>query len=353
MNRIFKLPIFLTTVLTLSGCLTTGPHPVAKPNFIRPLPESEVIPSEAELNGNPVNVWVYIQSDKGSDQLGLESQVLRRWNEAMRKSGVTLHNAPAKSRTILGKFFDKETAEDSTLKDLISHAGYGSNGEYKGKQTVDYVLEVQVNRSTFDDQYSAPLLERSIFNDEPNPGSCDYEMEAHLDVNIKPLPEYRTLKSFWLESKETDDIEVFDRCHSRGHYEAKNIYKQMKKEILEDIGDCGGNALEQFLVPTAYIIQYFSDGKDHIFEISGGTSAGFDDGQTVEIYRIGDLGKHNGDLVGEASVEEVKPNRSLISVSDHLLVEQLKKYDLVKVQRGNILSNSFNGVSCMGNITEL
>jgi len=350
MNRIFKSSLLLTGSLMLVACVTKSPMQLPPE---RPLPEAEVVPTDAELNGNPLNVWVYIQSDKKSDELKLERDVLNRWMEAMRKTGVTLHEAPKKSRTIFGRLVDLESPEQGTLKELIEHAGYGSNGEYQGKQTVDYVMEVKVNRSTYGFQYDAPLLDTNPLTDKRNPGSCDYEMEAHLDINLKPLPEYRTLKSFWLETEESDDAEVFDRCAHKNHYTAKNIYKQLRKDTLEQIGDCGGVALQKFLTPSGYILNYFSDGKEHIFEISGGTAAGFDDGQTLEIHRIGDLGKHHGDLLGEATVEEVKPKRSLISVSDPTLVEQIMKYDLVKVKSGNVLSNTYNAVSCSGNITEL
>jgi hypothetical protein len=339
-------------ITLLTGCL-----PAANGQFDhliklgeRPLPKAEHIPTDAELAGNSTNVWVYIESNHRTDKLQIEDEILSRWAEAMRKSGITLHSPPKDSMGYLGKIYGKRSPSQSTLKELIQQAGYSSSGEYLGRQTVDYIVEVKVNRSTFEDTYSAPAY--IPFMDPKRPGSCDYEMEAHLDINIKPLPEYRTLKSFWLESEESDDLEGYN-CPSRSHHNAKNLYKQMRKDILEQIGDCGGIALQRFLTPTGYILNYFSDGKEHIFEISGGTAAGFQTGQTLQIRRIGNLGKHHSRLLGEATVEEVKPKRSLIKVTDPTLVEQIKQYDLVKAESGNLLSNTYNTVSCAGNITEL
>lgn len=340
------------SLLTLVGCVPSsqGQYDHIIKLGERPLPESQHIPTDAELAGNPTNVWVYIESNRRTDKLDIEDEILSRWVEAMRKSGITLHSPPKDSMGYLGQIYGKRSPNQTTLKELIQQAGYSSSGEYLGRQTVDYVVEVKVNRSTYEDSYSAPTY--IPFMDPKRPGSCDYEMEAHLDINIKPLPEYRTLKSYWLESQESDDLEGFN-CPPRSHHNAKNLYKQMRKDILEQIGECGGVALQRFLAPTGYILNYYSDGKDHIFEISGGTAAGFQSGQNLNIYRIDALGKHQGDLLGEATVEEAKPKHSLIKISDPELIEQVKKYDLVKVESGNLLSNTYNTVSCSGNITEL
>lgn len=344
--------VSLLSVFVLAGCV---PNSKGQFNHIiklgeRPLPEAEHTPTEAELSGNSVNVWVYIESNRRTDKVEVEDEILSRWTEAMRKNGVTLHSPPKDSMGYLGKIYGKQRPSKSTLRELIQQAGYNSSGEYLGKQTVDYIVEVKVNRSTFNDTYSAPAY--IPFMDPNRPGSCDYEMEAHLDINIKPLPEYRTLKSFWLESQETDDLEGH-HCPNRNNRNAKNIYKQMRKDTLEQIGDCGGVALQQFLTPTGYVLNYFSDGKEHIFEISGGTAAGFQSGQTIAIQRIDQLGKHRGKVLGEATIAEANPKRSLIKVTDPALIEQIKKYDLVKVEAGNVLSNTYNSVSCAGNITEL
>ncbi|GLQ30588.1 hypothetical protein [Litoribrevibacter albus] len=351
MFRSMKYALVMPLML-LAGCLpsTQGQYDHLIKLGERPLQTAQHIPTDAELAGDPTNVWVYIESNRKTDKLDIENEILSRWAEAMRKSGVTLHSPPTDSLGYLGQIYGKRSPSQNTLKELIQQAGYSSSGEYLGRQTVDYVVEVKVNRSTFLDTYSDPTY--VPFMDPKRPGSCDYEMEAHLDINIKPLPQYRTLKSYWLESSESDDIEGYKCPHSSDH-KAKNLYKQMRKEILEEIGDCGGVALQKFLTPKGYILNYFSDGKEHIFEISGGTAAGFHSGQSLNIFRIGSLGKHNGDLLGEATVEEVKPKRSLIKVSDPALIEQIKKYDLVKVENGNLLSNTYNTVSCSGNITEL
>lgn len=342
----------LMTLVSLTGCL---PSPQGQYDHLiklgeRPLQTSQYVPTDAELAGDPTNVWVYIESNRKTDKLDIENEILSRWAEAMRKSGITLHSPPNDSLGYLGQIYGKRSPSQTTLKELIQQAGYSSSGEYLGRQTVDYVIEVKVNRSTFLDTYSGPTY--IPFMDPNRPGSCDYEMEAHLDINIKPLPQYRTLKSYWLESNESDDIEGY-KCPHRSNHKAKNLYKQMRKDILDDIGDCGGVALQKFLAPKGYILHYFSDGKEHIFEISGGTAAGFQPGQSLQLFRIGSLGKHNGELLGQATVEEVKPKRSLIKVSDPVLIEQIKKYDLVKVENGNLLSNTYNTVSCSGNITEL
>lgn len=337
----------------LSACVS---NPTFTPPPERPLPAANFQPSAAELEGNPIHVWLHVNSSRRQDALKVEDAIMNRWVEKLRKNGVTLHEPNASSHNHLSRLQGKRNYNrQNTLKDLITAAGYSSSGEYLGKQTVDYVLEVNINRAEFKQDYSDPIW--CPFCEDKRPGTCEYEMEAHFDLNLKPLPEYRTLKSFWFEASENDDFEAF-KCPHKSSSRNSEMYRDMREEIIDEISECGSDALQAFLTPKAYILSYFSDGQRHYFEISGGTTAGFKAGQDIEIQHIENAGKHNlerhtATTFAKGEVHFVKPNRAYIEVSDLTVLEHIKKYDLVKVVSDSLISKSMNQLSCMSSVTEL
>ena len=343
MKRIVRLAALLVLFVSIVGCSTLTRQQIP---MERPLPEAEHKPLAAELKGDPITLWLLAKND-GRDGLRVESDILQRWKEKLRKAGIQLKQPPAAAKGHMNRLFGTNNPNRKALKDFIETAELNRSGEYAGQSIVDYILEVNMNRSNFEQTYSDPIW--CPVCEDKRPGSCEYTLEAHFDLKLKPLPEYRTLKSFWLESSENDDFDTF-RCPTTSQSKSSMMYQNLRRDIVEDIADCGGHALATYLTPTAYVLNYYSDGKVHYFEISGGAAAGFVAGQKVQLGRVGELGRHDVAPIGEAKVATlVEPTRAIIEVTEPSLVEKIRKYDQVKVIKSDIISD----VSCTGKISRL
>ena len=160
------------------------------------------------------------------------------------------------------------------------------------------------------------------------------------------LPSLKRVKHFSLDVDESYSVDVFDRCaRYNSNSESINEYQDSREDIVEDLVDCSGKVLEAFLSPSAYIEKYFSDGEQHIYQISSGSAAGFNDGDDLMVLRRNSVGSVQ---IGSASVIAVQPYKAYIAVSDKKLLQSIRLYDQVKVETTDYTL----GVGCIGVLKE-
>ncbi len=319
-------------LLLLSGCssLTRQQLPPE-----RPLPEATERPAPSQLLGNPLQLMFQLSAPR-QDELKLADELTAHYQELFLRNGAVLSNlSQAEQRKL-----------DEEIQRSIIHTGQ----DYQGRQSVDYYLRGSLTRSSFDEEYSAPIW--CPFCDDKRPGTCDYELKATLFLEAYVLPTNQRVRQWQIADEAEQSFDAKGRCHAPADgTDTRALQARLRSDITDTLKNCINEPLAAFLTPQAYITNYYSDGEKHYFEISGGSGAGFRRGDTVEVLRVAPAVQGSGTTVlGKAEVSTlVEPRRAIIEVSDKKLISKINRYDKVKVTR-----TSYSlGMGCLGHVETL
>lgn len=288
----------------------------------RPLPEAEVQPHPSETEGDPLKIILGIDLPEGfRDDLEVRNELLGQVLTTMERVGVDA----------------SMNTEDyaAIYRDVIRLAERSSNEQYAGRRKVDYVVRGTLTESTLAQTYSDPLWP---FGGDDRPGTCEMEAGISLSLEAITLPRVRRSKKWVLTSSDSESYDAPGYCHSHDRPgRPLQTLEEARRNAVGDITDCLEKPLEKYFSPRAYILGYYSDGKNHFFEISGGSAAGFDPGDDVVIERM--LPGHKGggaSPVAEAEVTTlVRPKRAYIRVTDAEKVEKIERGHRVRVTVSN------------------
>jgi len=294
------------------------------------LDNSDWVPHQSELDGQAMKVIWNIDSDV-RDQLVLTQDVKEDLTHYLKESGIQIKNPKDKKTKHLIEEIERARRNASTFSGT-------------GEQKVHYYVKGALTKSSLSSEYSNPIW--CPFCDQKRQGSCEYELESGMQIEVLSLPSLQRVKHFSVKGDESYSVEVFDRCSKySATAESANEYQDSRSDIIEDLVDCSGKSLRAFLSPQAYVEKYFSDGELHIYQISSGSSAGLKDGDSLQVLRNSDVGFVQ---LGEAKVVAVQPYKAYMEVSDKKLLEDIRLYDRVKVE----YTDYTLGVACLGAVTE-
>lgn len=316
----FRFLTFLLVVL-ISGCggLSRPTLPPIQNYFNADDMLVDVVPDSSKLDGKPVQVmWLLHASDK--DQLKLKQELFVHYQNALVRQGIL--------------FEEQSKHEQRRVEKEIERAISQSGGEYMGRQSVDYYLRGTLLTSKFTQNYEKPIW--CPFCEKDRPGTCEYKIKAELKLDVYELPSRQRIKSWTLKESDDHSFDALGSCRKpTDGLNTQALFENMRNEITADLKRCSAKDLRGYFSPEAYILRFYSDGKKHYFEISGGEGAGFKQGQSVNIFRLLPAEDGGGKYkLGEGKVTElVEPKRAIITVTDLELIEKIKPMDKVKVAR--------------------
>jgi hypothetical protein len=290
------------------------------------LERSEVELHESDLLGDPLYVILGIDV-VNRDQLKLKDELLESVYNILSNNWVRVDLRGRNSNTPF-----KEEIERSLRKT--------TDGAYLGAQKVNYILAGKLEISTFKQKYSGPSLLCKTLRSKCS-GSCEYEAKVVLSLEAESLPQKRRSKKWVLTTSASQSFDANRQCpNPRSPGEHGELYKEMIEEVVDDIVRCSRDSLEDYFASRGFILQYFSDGKQFLFEISGGAAAGFSEGDTVIIDRVRSaLGGEMVDVIAEGEVVRVGEKRSRISVKNQAIANRIKVHDRVRVQKSRYIPN--------------
>jgi len=317
---------------TLDSDLSYTPPPK---RHLQALENSDWAPHPTELTGQAMKIIWNIESDV-RDQLTLKENIKEDLAHHLKAEGIQIKDPKDKKTKHLIEEIERARRNASSL----SFSGDASRGE----QSVNYYIKGSLTKSSLAHEYSDPLW--CPFCKDKRPGSCEYELESGLQIEVLSLPSLQRVKHFSVKSDESYSVDVFKKC---ARYSAKpesaNGYQESRADIIEGLVNCSGKSLETFLSPQAYVEKYFSDGEKHVYQISSGSAAGIKKGDDLSVLRSSSVGMVK---LGEAKVIAVQPYKAYMAVSDQQLLEAIRLYDKVKVG----YTDYTLGLACMNAVTE-
>jgi hypothetical protein len=330
-------------VVGLSACSTIEFTILDSETYTPPSPErhlqalenSDRAPHPSELAGSAMKIIWNIESDV-RDQLTLTENLKEDLAHYLKAEGIQIKDPKDKKTQHLIEEIERARRNASPL----SLSGDNSIGEQK----VHYYIKGSLTKSSLELEYSSPLW--CPFCKEKRPGSCEYELESGLQIEVLSLPALQRVKHFSVKSEESYSVDVFNKCARYSTTaESANGYQDSRSDIIEDLVDCSGESLENFLSPQAYVEKYFSDGEKHVYQISSGSAAGIKKGDDLAVLRKNSVGVVK---LGEAIVIAVQPYKAFMAVSDQKLLEAIRLHDKVKVE----YTDYTLGLACMSAVTE-
>jgi len=302
---------------------------------IQPLENSDWAPHPSELTGQAMKIIWNIESDV-RDQLTLKENIKEDLAHHLKAEGIQIKDSKDKKTKHLIEEIERARKNASSLS--------FSSGASAGEQSVNYYIKGSLTKSSLEREYSNPLW--CPLCKDKRPGSCEYELESGLQIEVLSLPSLQRVKHFSVKSEESYSVDVFNKCAQySGTQDSANGYQESRSDTIEDLVDCSGKSLENFLSPQAYVEKYFSDGIKHVYQISSGSAAGIKKGDDLSVLRNSSIGKIK---LGEAKVIAVQAYKAYMAVSDQELLERIRLYDKVKVE----YTDYTLGLGCMNAVTE-
>lgn len=319
------------TLLLIHGCASLSrPDLPPQREFFNPNDLAvEVVPHEDEISGRPLQImWQLHNTD--DDNLNIKNELFIHYQNALLRNGIL--------------FEERSPQEQRRIEKEIERAIFVQGGEIMGRPPVDYYLRGTLVTSIHKQEYDEPMW--CPFCEENRPGTCEYEVEAELKIDVYEIPSRQRLKSWSLKDDEQQEFDAKGSCRKpTDGLNTQALYERMRNEVTSQLKKCSAQDLRAYFSPEAYLLHYYSDGKKHYYEISGGEGAGFKKGQNVKLLRMLPASRGGGSYeLGNAKVTSlVEPKRAIIEVTDAELIEKLNPYDKVKVDTGSYSLN----LSCM------
>jgi len=318
--------------LSLGSDVSYTPPPE---RHLQALENSDFVPHSSELSGQAMKIIWNIESDV-RDQLTLTESLKENVAHYLKAEGIQIKDPKDKKTKHLIEEIERARRNASSL----SFSEEGGAGEQK----VHYYVKGSLTKSSLEQEYSNPIW--CPMCKAKRPGSCEYELESGLQIEVLRLPSLQRVKHFSVKSEESYTVDVFRQCaRYSATAESSNGYQESRSDIIEDLADCSGKSLETFLSPQAYVEKYFSDGENHIYQISSGSAAGIKEGDDLAVLRKSAVGMIK---LGEAKVLAVQPYKAYITVSDQKLLEEIRLHDTVKVE----YTDYTMGLACISAVTE-
>jgi len=318
--------------LTLGSDVSYTPPPE---RHLQPLENSDFVPHSTELSGQAMKIIWNIESDV-RDQLTLTEGLKENLAHYLKAEGIQIKDPKDKKTKHLIEEIERARRNASSF----SFSGESNIGEQK----VHYYVKGSLTKSSIEQEYSNPIW--CPVCKVKRPGSCEYELESGLQIEVLSLPSLQRVKHFSVKSEERYSVDAFNKCaRYSATAESANGYQESRSDIIDDLVDCSGKSLETYLSPQAYVEKYFSDGEEHIYQISSGSAAGIKEGDDLSVLRNSAVGMIK---LGEAKVIAVQPYKAYMAVSEQELLEAIRMYDQVKVE----YTDYTMGLACLRAVTE-
>jgi len=343
MRVILQYTLIVFMLFGLSACSTlkrtildSGTSYTPPPErHLQPLESSDWTPHPSELTGQAMKIIWNIDSDV-RDQLTLTESIKEDVAHYLKAEGIQIKDPKDKKTKHLIEEIERARRNASSLS--------FSEANHEGEQKVHYYVKGSLTKSSLELEYSDPVW--CPFCEGKRSGSCEYELESGLQIEVLSLPSLQRVKHFSVQGEESYSVDVFGRCaRYNATSESANGYQESRSDIVENLVDCSGKSLENFLSPQAYIEKYFSDGKKHIYQISSGSAAGLKEGDDLGVLRKSSVGVVK---LGEAQIIAVQPYKAYIAVNDKKLLEAIRLHDQVKVE----YTDYTLGLACIRIVTE-
>lgn len=338
MRVLIRNMILIYIVGGLSACSTLKEFTLGSGVSYTPPPErhlqalgnSDFVPHPSELSGQAMKIIWNIDSDV-RDHLKLTENLKEDLAHYLKAEGIQIKDPKDKKTQHLIEEIERARRNSSTFS-------------FSGEQKVHYYVKGSLTKSSLELEYSNPIW--CPFCEGKRPGSCEYELESGLQIEVLSLPSLQRVKHFNVESEKSFSVDVFGQCARHGATaESASGYQNSRSDIIEDLVGCSGKSIENFLSPQAYVEKYFSDGEKHVYQISSGSAAGIKEGDDLAVLRKSSVGMVK---LGEAKVIAVQPYKAYMLVSDQNLLEAIRLYDKVKVE----YTDYSLGLSCLREVTE-
>ena len=272
-------------------------------------------PNEIQLESDATKVILSVKLAPGEeDSLKLEKEIERELSYTLRKRGVDILTSWSEDESISKKRID-------ALDTLPPRERL----EVEGQSSVDYEIKVDVEKSSFDWSYNEGWLKWGAAAE----GSCEYSLKGSLIIDLAPIPSFRNNKRLVVEDSNKFSVNAKDTCPGLGEKPVSNKFSNARKEIVANLLKCSGHAINEYLIPRAYITAFYREDGRAVYSISKGSRAGFKKGDSVTVERFvpGVVGRF--DEIATAKVINAQSKNAFVELENHELGEKVNRYDRV------------------------
>lgn len=264
-----KRAILLALALALSGCASTA---IKNLDALEPIPlePNEIMPTKAELAGQPLRVVVF-EADDGDIALAKSARVggtiAREIEKYLNATGVELVD-----RSIAVK-----------LQEELMLAEMQGQSDYAGPEVADFAIVGAISQTAAGSSFT----ESRRWQDKQGkwhriPAKCSYNAEVAGTVRIYRMPSMQPVETLNLDGRSSSSEET--------RTSGCPIYRESAEGMARAAATHGirriSAALQNHFAPRGYVMERRSGNGKHIIKVTLGRKQRLEQGNVVKIMNL-------------------------------------------------------------------